>query len=229
MQLKILKAKQEKLLTLLVDCGKDRYNIKPLKQLSPIGWHILHCLYIENFWIKKYLRENNYQLEILDKKFDANFTELKDRGSSLPEFKNIIKLAKTRFKENRRMLKNIFFKNITYKNFSFSYIKDFLVHHHSQHIETIHMILNILNLKLNNSFKECAKIIQPQEYNFKYFHFQTNDYYIGSDIKEFSYDNEKPKNKVTINEFKISKNLINIGEWKAFMDAGGYKKKKLLE
>ena len=221
-----LKSKQKKILDLFILSGKKKYNVKPCEDLSPIGWHILHCTYIETFWIKNYLLEDNTLSDKLKSNFDANTIGLKNRGKNLPKFEEIFNLAKSVFKENRQLLLKTFSKKKVLKKMSLKYLKNFLVNHHAQHIETMYMILNILNLKYNSDFKEYAIEVEPKEFSFSYIHLKKKNYYIGTSSKEFSYDNEKPINKITLNDFSISKNLITVAQWKAFIDAGGYKNKK---
>ncbi|KAA3636174.1 MAG: ergothioneine biosynthesis protein EgtB [Calditrichaeota bacterium] len=50
---------------------------------------------------------------------------------------------------------------------------------------------------------------------------------IGFDSPEFSYDNEQPKHKALIHDFKLSNRLVTCGEYLEFIQDGGYEKPNL--
>ena len=74
----------------------------------------------------------------------------------MPEFTELKKYAETCFKENIILLKKISEKSVKRK-YSVSYILKFLNQHHAQHIETMHIIINLLNIKFNKNFHNFAK------------------------------------------------------------------------
>ena len=47
-----LKKKQKEILYLSTKSGNKITNLKIHRELSPLGWHIMHCLYIEAIWIR---------------------------------------------------------------------------------------------------------------------------------------------------------------------------------
>ena len=49
-----LEKKQKMLINHLLLSGDKHYCIKINNDLSPIGWHVIHCLYIECIWIRSY-------------------------------------------------------------------------------------------------------------------------------------------------------------------------------
>lgn len=50
---------------------------------------------------------------------------------------------------------------------------------------------------------------------------------IGAEGEGFAYDNEQPRHRVWLNAFRLSKRLVSCGEWRAFMDDGGYERPEL--
>jgi ergothioneine biosynthesis protein EgtB len=47
---------------------------------------------------------------------------------------------------------------------------------------------------------------------------------IGAAGGSFAFDNEQPRHRVLVEPFRISRRLVTNGEWRAFMDAGGYER-----
>ncbi len=226
MNLNTLKDKQSKILNLLLKCGENKYKIKACSDLSPIGWHILHCVYIETFWIQKYFFNDKVLSDRLQEKFDADNIKIINRGKNLPKFLDIVKFAKQSFLNNRSDLIRISENKKINKKISVNYIYNFLIHHHSQHIETMYMILNMINFNYNKNYKKYMAEINAREYVFDAIDVKKKSFFVGSDLNDFSYDNEKPKYNINIKSFKISRDLITLGQWKAFIEDGGYKKKQ---
>ena len=66
---------------------------------------------------------------------------------------------------------------------------------HSQHLETIKIILNLINLKYNNVTENYFSIVEPKLFKFYPINVKGGSFKIGSMNKNyFSYDNEKPLN-----------------------------------
>ena len=217
-----LKKKHLSLLTHLCMAGEKFFKVKTHKDLSPIGWHIIHCLYVECIWIRSYFLEDDELVNKLKNIADSINTSPKSRGLNLPNYQYLFELTKNEFKKNLIFIKKI--KNKPKINF---FIK-FLINHHSQHLETIKIILNLLNLKKYDAAEKCFSIIEAKAFVFKPINIKKGFYKIGSkNKKEFSYDNEKPLNHIKLDSFQIDKKPIQINEWIGFVSTGGYNNKKL--
>ncbi len=46
---------------------------------------------------------------------------------------------------------------------------------------------------------------------------------VGADTTGFAFDNEKPRHRVFLNEFKLANRCVTVGEYLEFIDAGGYR------
>lgn len=144
----------------------------------------------------------------------------------MPEFTELKKYAETCFKENIILLKKISEKSVKRK-YSISYILKFLNQHHAQHIETMQIIINLLNIKFNKHFHNFAKEINPKLYKFSGIEIKQGSYKVGAKKFGFSFDNENPRHEIFLNNYIISKKLISIPEWLAFIRDDGYKRKNL--
>ena len=67
----VIKKKQDSLIKNLTDCGKSFYDLKVSNHLSPVGWHVLHCLFIECVWIRKLFLNKTILLNKLKNNADS--------------------------------------------------------------------------------------------------------------------------------------------------------------
>lgn len=99
------------------------------------------------------------------------------------------------------------------------------IHHEQQHQELLYadikLILgsNPLYPLYHIDFRETPE----KERNHDFLIVPEGDYLIGSTGDNFSYDNERPRHKVYLNEFSIRKSLVTNGEYLEFINAGGYR------
>ena len=102
-----LKEKQKKILLLISNLDEKKIGLKVDPELSPISWHLLHCIFIEVLWIRsKYLQDNYYKNK-LEKIADPSLVSLDNRDKNLPESKELILFARKIFKENILLIKKI--------------------------------------------------------------------------------------------------------------------------
>ena len=216
-----LKKKQLALLRHLKIAGEKLFKLKIHDDLSPIGWHIIHCLYVECIWIRSQFLDDSELANKLKDIADGINIKPKNRGINLPNYEYLYKLTKNEFNRNL-----IFMKNIKEKK-KVNYFIQFLINHHSQHLESIKIILNLINFKYNKVTEKCFSIVEPKLFKFYPINIKAGIFKIGSQNKKnFSYDNEKPLNSIRLESFQINKKPIHINEWLGFIKEGGYKNKK---
>lgn len=223
--LKSLKEKQNQLIKHLKLSGINLFKKKINNQLSPIGWHIIHCLYIECIWIRSYFLNDSFLVNKLKCIADSIHNPPKNRGLNLPNFDYLYNFSKVEFGNNLKLIESLIKKK---NKDTLNYFLQFLINHHAQHIETIKIILNLINLKYNKNKMINFSTIDAKEYYFDPVSINENFFNIGAKAdNNFSYDNEKPQKKIKIKKFSIDKKLIKIDEWLGFIYFGGYKKKEL--
>ena len=104
MLLKRLKIRQNKLINLLKFSNKELYFIKPNKELSPVGWHILHCVFIECLWIRNYFLEDASITNKLQSIVDPLKIKPHAGGKNLPDYFEIITFCKKIFNTSNTFL-----------------------------------------------------------------------------------------------------------------------------
>ena len=110
-----LNNKHNLLINYLLKTGKNFYKFKPNKHLSPIGWHVLHCLYIECLWIRELFLYDNCLSKKLKKSADGIKVPTRSRGNDLPNFYYLLDLFKKEFSENIKLINNIIDKKLKTK------------------------------------------------------------------------------------------------------------------
>ena len=216
-----LENKQLSLLKHLKIAGEKFFELKIHDDLSPIGWHIIHCLYVECIWIRSQFLDDNELVNKLKDTADSINIKPKNRGQSLPSYEYLYKLTRSEFKRNL-----IFIESIKEKK-KVNYFIQFLINHHSQHLETIKIILNLINIQYSIATESCFSIVEPKLFKFYPINIKRGTFKIGSrNTNNFSYDNEKPLNSIKLEGFQIDKKLIHINQWLGFIEEGGYKNKK---
>ena len=223
-----LRLKQKKILNLASKTSNENINLKIHKELSPLGWHIIHCIFIEVIWIRSKFLNDFYYENKLKKIADATKVPVNKRNIGLPEAKELISFAKKLFDKNIVILEELIQKK-NKKSYieNLTYLINFLNNHHAQHIELIKNILNLLNIKFNKNIFKIDFEIDPLIYKFEGLSIKGGNYNIGAGRCKFFYDNEIPQHQVYLKEFSISINVITIPEWLGFINEGGYKKKNL--
>ena len=200
-------------------------NKKVHSELSPLGWHILHCIFIEATWIRSYFFSDETIVNKFKNLADATKINVDKRHLDLPNIQELQDFAETYFQENIMLIKQLSYKNIK-KKYSIKYIVNFLNQHHSQHIEIMKIIINLHNLKFNKNFHEYTQEIMPQKYKFSGIEIPNGIYKVGAKKVGFTYDNENPRHEIFLKNYIISKKLVTISEWFAFVKENGYKRKE---
>ena len=220
-----LQQKQKLILEQLLKINKDNINQKVHSELSPLGWHILHCIFVEATWIRSYFFSDDTIVNKFKNLADATKITVNKRHLGLPDVQELKTYAKTFFRENIFLIKKLSSRKIK-KKYSINYIINFLNQHHSQHIEIMKAIVNLHNLNFNKNFNEYTQEIVPKEYKFSGIEIPKGIYKVGAKKTELSFDNENPRHEILLENYTISNKLISISEWLAFIRENGYKRKK---
>ena len=220
-----LQQKQKLILEQLLKINKNNINQKVHSDLSPLGWHILHCIFVEATWIRSYFFSDDTIVNKFKNLADATKIAVNKRHLDLPDIQELKTYAKTFFHENIFLIKKLSSRKIK-KKYSINYIINFLNQHHSQHIEIMKAIVNLHNLNFNKNFNEYTREIIPKEYKFSGIEIPKGNYKVGAKKADSSLDNENPRHEILLENYTISNKLISISEWFAFIRENGYKRKK---
>ena len=214
---------QQKLLSL---CEKHRedFNIQYHPDLSPLGWHLGHCVYTETYWIREQLLGQAIPDQTLKLYYVPELAEKSDRGEALPEHPDLCQWARENQQENLKLISQ-------YQNSSSNsnnrplmqnhFLLHFLIQHYAQHFEVIHMIL--MQRALQNSVDfSVQQPLTSSEINTSTVLLNAGSYTIGAQTGFLPYDNEYPPHEFKTGTIKIADKPVSNSEFLLFMEESGY-------
>lgn len=203
----------------------EDYVVQPIVDVSPPKWHIGHVTwFFETFVLKPNMKDY--------KEFDANYNYVfnsyyenagarvirTDRGNlSRPTVADIYNYRKHVDEAMSQFLQNPVSKEV----------EDLLVigfNHEQQHQELLMTDIKYIlgNNPLFPAYNKQSDSKPTKKADADFVKIKEGIYEIGFEGEGFSFDNELNRHKVFLNDFSISKNLVNNEEYLEFMKAGGY-------
>ncbi|HIF50737.1 MAG TPA: ergothioneine biosynthesis protein EgtB [Thiotrichaceae bacterium] len=193
--------------------------------LSPIGWHLGHCVYTESYWIREELFNQETTDELLKHLYAPKLSNKQFRGSALPEKTELLEWATITQSENIALLESGFVNNKSHQLLENNYLIHFLIQHYSQHIETMCMVLTEMQIKqLKTIFTTTNNLVAIKPIS-KIQIIEAGSYNIGSNEKN-GYDNERPAQSINLNNYKISTHPVSNAEYLYFIEDGAYSAKQ---
>lgn len=217
-----LQSLQTEILSIVRPLSDIEFKQQYHPDLSPVGWHLGHCVYTETYWIREQLLNLSPLKETLRELYVPEMIDKKKRGGLLSKKTELINWAKEKQAENRMLLNAYFNEKKTNELMENDYLIHFLIQHYSQHIETVLIIMTEMQLvkkeKPNREIESLdAGTIHPDTITIP-----AGQYFIGSKTKHSPYDNEHPEQEVSIEEFNIAIHPVSNSEYLFFMKEGGY-------
>jgi ergothioneine biosynthesis protein EgtB len=217
-------------------CGPlvtEDFVIQSMPDVSPTKWHLAHTSwFFETFILRE--ADKNYkslhpQYNFL---FNSYYVQVGERHTrayrgllSRPTVKDV-------FEYRNYIDKNIinFLETCSKEDFD-NFVKVFEIglHHEQQHQEL--MITDIKHVFSVNPLKpiylEKENEIGNEVPSIRWIDFDEGIFEIGTDGKEFSYDNESPRHREFVESFRLGNRLITNAEYLEFINDNGYKKPEL--
>ncbi len=211
---------QKQCILLFEQAGENHYKTQYHNDLSPIGWHLGHCVYTENYWVKEawlQLETCNDQLKRL---YIPEFSKKTLRGESLPDFYTLKNWSQELQQTNIRLLIE---HHLSDHHLAYDYfIIRFLIQHYAQHLETMQMVLQAkaISESINIISNTFSQAIQSKET----ITIPSGNYQIGNDRQGFFYDNELIEHDIKLDRFTITTNPVTNSDYLAFMNDQGYER-----
>ena len=190
--------------------------------LSPPGWHLGHCVYIECVWIRGVLCGDRELERRLQKMYAPEVTSKATRGETLPPRDELIEWAARLMGEHRDTLELACESPMTDQIMEDNYLIHFLIHHHAQHLETLCMVRAAWHACLPVHNYRVGSEALPDYSEVSFQAFESGNYTIGGNLG-FTYDNELPQHQVTLKSFDISSKPVSNAQYLAFVVDGGYR------
>jgi ergothioneine biosynthesis protein EgtB len=224
--LKQLQILQDETINIVNSVPDDYYSQQFHTDLSPIGWHLGHCVFTESYWILDQLLDEQTLDESLKALYVPELSNKQLRGASIPDKDNLIKWAKTNQKNNRACLEAAGLKKTSHELLKEDFLFYFLIQHYSQHIETMTMVLTEGHLKNTGSEFIPSKVLKSSKQKQETISIKKGIYNIGTNDISVSYDNERPMHTKDLDSFDIAKYPVSNESFLAFMEADGYSIRK---
>lgn len=214
---------QNEVIDIVSDIAEEDYDKQFHPDLSPIGWHLGHCIFIELYWI----RERCLQQSVEDSIKSLYIPEMSykpSRGAGLPEKTVLLEWAQQKQSENYELLTSLLTSKNNMALLENNFLIYFLIQHYSQHIETMCMILTERQRQLVHT-NLCIAIYQQQTVIAEFNHIEAGIYNVGSNNRQHCYDNEQPMHSIELKQFNISRLPVSNKEYKQFVNEEGYSNK----
>ncbi|MCW9013600.1 MAG: SUMF1/EgtB/PvdO family nonheme iron enzyme [Gammaproteobacteria bacterium] len=216
-----LRAVQNKIRNLFEDLDDNSYRLQFHPDLSPAGWHLGHCMFIENYWLHEVIQKNNKFTRDLARLYLPENCPKPERGPKLPRLKKLLADIHQQQDENDLMLIEMIPPLSNHPLFKDEYIENFIIQHYAQHYETVQMVFNQMAIKRDKRKHQPRQKLQSAPLCRNAEKIPADEYSIGGE-SNMSYDNELPQHKVQLNSFHISQRPVSNAEYLHFMEHKGY-------
>jgi len=207
--------------------AEEHYHNQFHHDLSPIGWHLGHCIFTESYWIKEQLLEKKVVDDSLKSLYVPELSAKKSRGAALPEKSNLLTWARDTQAENFSLLESAVTQLNSHKLLLNNYLIHFLIQHYSQHIETMMMVLTAIQIQHDHAEFTPSKTLSSNNQQLDLINVESSIYTIGLEENHLPYDNEHPIHRVELDSFKIANLPVSNGEYLNFMNSTDYSTKEL--
>jgi ergothioneine biosynthesis protein EgtB len=204
----------------------EDYVIQSMADVSPAKWHLGHTTwFFETFLLQKYQRGYKPYHETYGYLFNSYYETIGERWArsnrgllSRPTVQEIFAYRASIDERMRELMET----NTLDSNFHF--LLELGLNHEQQHEELL--VTDIKNVLALNPLKPVyqPQTVRPREdaTTNRWLQFAGGLVEIGFAGTEFSFDNERPRHRVWLNDFSLQNRLVTNEEYLQFINDGGY-------
>lgn len=219
-----LRAIQNTTRSLFENMNDLEYRLQFHPQLSPMGWHLGHGMFIENYWLHEVIQgDDRYTFD--KSLFIPENCPKPERGPRLPPMEQLLHDIQQQQDQNALMLMEKIPPLSEHSLFKDEYIENFIIQHYAQHYETLLLIsIQIQNKKDRGNYlpETVLEEIPPRK---NVAHITAGEYKIGGQ-PPYSYDNELPARNIQQREYFIATRPVSNAEFLYFINQGGYQSRQ---
>ena len=216
----------QSLVLALVEQNSAIYNRQTDPDLSPLGWHLGHCVFTECYWLHEVIYGNDQITAPLADLYVPPRTPKAERGGHLPPCDTLLSWSRQVQAINYQTLQDLPANIAAHELFDNDYLLHFLIQHYSQHYETMLMILTRQALTDAQDGYLSTSPLQSAALAKERVSLPAGHYRIGGQ-QPVAYDNELPPQHAELGPFEISRTPVSNAEFLGFMEDEGYKKPEL--
>ncbi len=190
-------------------------------RLSPLGWHLGHCTWVESYWLQQVLAGNSDITQALAQLYNPAESPRETRGERLPEATDLRSwVTQTQALSDRLLLaqSGALAEHALLQD---DYLLHFLIQHYSQHYETMQMSLLQRALCTHDAEFPDATPLMPVPPSAEHVEIEAGHYRVGG-VQPIAYDNELPAQHTTLESFRIATHPVSNGNYLSFMQDKGY-------
>ena len=215
-----LKRYQQQLLQ-LCESSRGEYNVSHHPDLSPVGWHLGHCIFTENYWVREMFLQHTQNNTAERELYNPFISDKQTRGRSLPPFDVLYAWAENSQAENHDLLEKYAGHKDELALMEDNYLIRFLIQHNAQHAETIRLC-QYQAIKNNPALPVESGPLPSIPLTLSYSCLEAGQYPIGNINTKSPYDNEHPAFTVEMEHLHIARHPVSNAEYMGFIEAGGY-------
>ncbi len=212
---------QALLLAIATDVDETAFRSQYHPDLSPVGWHLGHCIFTECFWLHEKIRGDDSVTAPIKSLYTPSETPRPERGPRLSPQSDLLTWAGELNAFNLHYLHNLRPEWQAHDLFTDDYVLHFLIQHYSQHYETLLMILTQKALREHPTEGETRTALQAADLNRNSIDIPSGHYRVGGE-RPVAYDNELPRQQADLGAFSISRHPVTNAEYLGFIERGGY-------
>lgn len=205
-----------------IDDALSRATFDPA--LSPLGWHLGHVAWQEEWWV---LRRSAGQPPIdpaLDGLYDAFRSGKRTRGARLPPLAAIRAYAERVRERSLAFLERARFEGpLLGGGWAFRFVAD----HERQHAETMAMALLAGSVSLSLPEGPAPQADGDEDGWCTFLEVEEGPFPLGTDDDPARWDNEGPAHAVELAPFSIARAPVTNGAFLRFLEEGGYDDERL--
>jgi iron(II)-dependent oxidoreductase len=191
------------------------------QELSPIGWHLGHCCFIENYWLREIVQGDQSLTASLHDLYFPEQSPKAERGGRIPGKEQLLSETEQQHEQNLLLLSGVAEPLKDHPLLNNNYLPLFLVQHHAQHLETMMMVLTQRAYQLHRHRYHPQKRLLPSPLREDYIEVPGCTYRVGGTMPA-GFDNEFPSHTPELKGFSISRFPVTNGEYLSFLEQGGY-------
>jgi len=191
--------------------------------LPPLAWLLGRCVYIETYWLREIVQNNNDMTARVKDFFGHSVKQDTLLWEKLPPREHLLNWA-MELQENNLMLlanpSNLAKQPLT-KNNRLLWL---ILHEYALRYEQMLMQLQQIQIQHNTAYN-CTQPLRVLEPSTEHAEMHGGHYRIGEKVADGSHharDIELPTQIVELSSFRIDTQAVSNGAWLSFLHAGGY-------
>ena len=217
---------QSLLLALAQDVDETTFRSQYHDDLSPLGWHLGHCVYTDCLWLHETIRGDDSVTAPIADFYTPPNTPKPERGRLLPPQNTLLTWARELQHFNLHYLRNLRPEWQRHPLFADDYILHFLIQHNSQHYETMVMVLTQKALAAQRHADPPSAPVQAAALRRDSVPIAAGHYRVGGK-RPAACDNELPVQRAELGPFAIGRYPVSNAEYLGFIEDGGYRRAAL--